>query len=182
VAVDSATDTLVVGQGGSPSSSVISVIPLRGPAIGGRDSATFTVGRRGSFGLTAAGTPAPRVTEQGKLPAGVSLSVGGTLSGTPKVGAGGLYPIVITAANGIGGAAIKRFTLTVDQAPAIVSVNHATFTVGKRGLLTVRTAGFPVATVSEQGRCLRVFDSRSKRTARRRSEGFRPSRPGARPM
>jgi hypothetical protein len=39
----------------------------------------------------------------------------------------------------------------VDQAPAITAVNKATFTHGKRGLLAVRTARFPVAAVTEQG-------------------------------
>jgi DNA-binding beta-propeller fold protein YncE len=147
VAVDSTTDSLVLAE----SNSTVQVIPLTRPAIGGPDSATFTVGRSESVGLAATGTPAPRVTEQGKLPAGVSLSAAGTLSGTPKSGAGGVYPITIAAANGIGAAATRRFTLTVHQAAAVTSVNHAAFAVGKRGLLTVRTTGFPVATVSEQG-------------------------------
>jgi putative Ig domain-containing protein len=81
----------------------------------------------------------------------VSLSAAGTLGGTPKSGAGGVYPITITAANGIGTAATRRFSLTVDKAAEIISVNHATFALGKRGLLTVRTTGFPMATVREQG-------------------------------
>jgi DNA-binding beta-propeller fold protein YncE len=162
VAIDSATDTLVLAE----ANSTVGVIPLKAPAIGGRDSATFTVGRGGSVGLAATGTPAPRVTEQGKLPAGVSLSVGGTLSGTPKAGAGGVYPITITAANGVASAATKRFTVTVDQAPAIISVNHATFTVGRPGLLTVRTTAFPTATASEQGALPAGFRFTAERNGR----------------
>ena len=146
-AADDVTGTLILAT----ADATVLVIPLRPAAIGGRDSASFTVGQSGRFAVTATGTPAPRVTEQGKLPAGVSLSASGTLRGTPKAGTGGVYPIMITADNGIGGAATERFTLTVDQAPTIISADRATFTPGRRGLFTVRTAAFPVATVSEKG-------------------------------
>lgn len=147
LAVDSATDSLVAAE----SNATLQVIPLAAPAIGGAVSPTFTVGRAGSVSLGVTGMPSPAVTEQGKLPAGVSLSAPGTLTGTPKAGAGGVYPLTIAAVNGIGVTATRRFTLTVDQAPAISSINHATFTHGKNGLMTVRTTGFPVAAVTEQG-------------------------------
>jgi hypothetical protein len=78
------------------------VFPLAAPAIGAPVSAMFTVGRAGSVNLGVTGLPVPAVTEAGKLPAGVSLSAPDTLGGTPKACAGGVYPITISAANGIG--------------------------------------------------------------------------------
>jgi DNA-binding beta-propeller fold protein YncE len=147
LAVDTVTDSLVAAE----ANSTLQVFPLAAPAIGGPASATFTVGHAGSVNLGVTGLPSPAVTEAGKLPAGVSLSAPDSLTGTPKAGAGGVYPLTISAANGIGVTATRRFTLTVDQAPAITSVNKATFTHGKSGLLTVRTAGFPIAAVTEQG-------------------------------
>ena len=174
--MDSATGSLVAAE----SNSTVQVFPLAAPAIGGAVSATFAVGRVGTVSLGVTGMPSPAVTEQGRLPAGVALSAPDFLSGTPKAGVGGVYPITVAAANGIGTTATRRFTLTVDQAPAITSVNHATFAHGKRGLLTVRTTGFPVATVTEQGALRPGFGSRPRRTARRRSAGSRPRRPEAR--
>ena len=112
----------------------------------------------------------------------MSLSAGGTLSGTPKSSAGGVYPITITAANGIGAAVTGRFTLTVDRAPAITSVNHATFTLGKRGLLTVRTTGFPVASVSEQGPLPAGVRFTSEKNGQATISGIRPSPAGTRRM
>ena len=39
--------------------------------------------------------------------------------------------------------ATQTFTLTVNQPPAITSVDHVTFTVGTLGTFTVTTSGFP---------------------------------------
>ena len=62
--------------------------------------------------MTANGTPTPTFSEVGALPGGVTLLPSGVFSGTPnQVGS---FPIVITAANGIGSNATEDFTLTVD--------------------------------------------------------------------
>jgi hypothetical protein len=67
----------------------------------------------GSFTVTATGFPAPTFTKTGTLPAGVTLTSTGKLSGTPVAGAAGSYPITITASNGVGSNATQSFTLTV---------------------------------------------------------------------
>ena len=41
--------------------------------------------------------------------------------------------------------------LTVNQAPAITSANHTTFTVGTAGSFTVKTTGFPTSSLNETG-------------------------------
>jgi YVTN family beta-propeller protein len=150
IAVDQATDTLVDATAAGPDST-ISVIPLQAPQITSRASATFTVGKPASFDFSATGTPALRISVTGKLPAGTWLRPIGELTGTPDPGSGGIYPVTIHAANGITPAAAQRFTLTVDQPPAITSASHATFTHGKHGSFTVRTAAFPTASVTERG-------------------------------
>ena len=88
-------------------------------------------------------------TETGKLPSGVTLNpTSGLLGGTPAAGTGGIYPITVTASNGVLPNATQSFTLTVDQAPSITSANYATFTKGILGSFTVTTAGFPAPTLS----------------------------------
>jgi hypothetical protein len=63
--------------------------------------------------VTATGYPAPKITESGQLPKGVTFSSAtGTLSGTPKAGTEGSYAITITAKNS-SGTATQNFTLTV---------------------------------------------------------------------
>jgi len=81
------------------------------PAITSQHSAAATIGDRFSFLITTTGYPAPKITETGVLPAGISLGSGG-LTGTPKRGTSGTYPITIAAAS-TAGTVTQNFTLTV---------------------------------------------------------------------
>ena len=122
------------------------------PAITSANHATFTTGIAGTFQVTASGFPTSMTfSETGTLPTGVTLSLAGLLSGTPAAGTGGLYPITITASNGISPDATQNFTLTVDQPPAITSANNTTFTVGTLGSFTVTATGYPAPTFTETG-------------------------------
>jgi hypothetical protein len=85
------------------------------PAITSANSTQFVLGAAGTFTVTATGYPAPTFSETGTLPNGVALTSAGVLSGTPT-GAGGTYPITITAQNGVSPNATQTFTLTVKQA------------------------------------------------------------------
>jgi hypothetical protein len=91
------------------------VQPLRPPSIISGPTATAAVGRFFAFSVTATGFPAPRFSEVGGLPAGVSFSSSGILSGTPRTGSAGTYPFTITATNSAGSAS-QAFTLTVVRA------------------------------------------------------------------
>lgn len=90
------------------------------PAITSANNATFVVGTAGSFTVTTTGSPTPAITESGSLPSGVTFTDkhDGTaaLAGTPSAGTAGIYPITITAANGVGSNATQSFTLTVNAA------------------------------------------------------------------
>ena len=132
------------------------------PAITSAAVATFDVGQPGSFTVKTTGYPATALSESGTLPAGVTFldngngtaTLSGTpfaLSGTPPAAVAGTYHFTIKAGKSAS-APSQNFTLTVDQAPIISSVNSDTFTIGQAGSFTVATAGFPAATLSESGK------------------------------
>ena len=124
------------------------------PAITSANSTGFTVGVAGNFAVTASGYPTSSFTETGALPAGVTLTSAGVLSGTPILGSSGSYPITFTANNGINPNATQSFTLsvtTVPVAPSITSVASTTFTVGTAGTFAVTASGNPAPTFSETG-------------------------------
>lgn len=57
--------------------------------VSGPSTAGFTISKAGSVTLTATGPPAPTLTEQGDLPAGVTFTAQGgtaTIAGTPQGG------------------------------------------------------------------------------------------------
>jgi hypothetical protein len=119
-------------------------------AITNANNTTMAVGTAGTFTFTATGSPAPTFTETGALPNGVLLT-GAVLVGTPAAGTSGVYPITITAHNGVGADSTQSFTLTVYQSAAITSANNATMTVGVAGSFTFTATGLPAPTISETG-------------------------------
>jgi len=83
------------------------------PVITSADNTSVAVGTALSFQVTSTGFPAPNYSITGTLPAGVTFHTGtGILSGTPKAGTAGTYPVTITATNSTG-AVSQSFTLTV---------------------------------------------------------------------
>lgn len=122
------------------------------PLITSPDSATFTVGRAGTFTVTATGNPRPGLTLTGALPAGITFSSSSAmLSGTPEAGSGGSYSLQITAHNGVLPDSIQGFTLTVQAPPAITSASSTTFVIGAPGSFSVQCTGFPVPSLSVSG-------------------------------
>jgi hypothetical protein len=125
------------------------------PAITSADQTTFSTAGAGSFTVTSTGNPTDSLSETGSLPSGVSFVDNGdgtgTLSGTPAVGTGGIYPITFGASNGVGGPASQSFTLTVDEPPSFTSASSATFLVGARGTFTPTADGFPAPSFTESG-------------------------------
>lgn len=161
VAVDPQTDTLLAVAGGETY-----VVALQPPAITST-SVTFTVGQQQAVTIPASGTPAPDFTETGALPAGLSLTSDGTLTGKPKPGTARTYQISVTAANGVAPAATRAFRITVNQRPAFASARHVTFRAGAEHRFTIRATGMPVPTVTEKGKLPRGlrFTARKNGTA-----------------
>jgi hypothetical protein len=150
--------TITASNGVHPDATQSFTATVHGPpTITSADHATFTTGLIGTFTVTTtAGTPtATTLSKTGALPTGVSFVDNGdgtaTLAGTPDAGTGGSYPIRITASNGVSPDATQSFTLTVDQAPAITSADHTTFTIGTAGGFTMTSTGFPVVALTETG-------------------------------
>jgi hypothetical protein len=108
--------TNLIGTGPASAASN-SVTPTAGglvaPIITSATSATFTSGSPGTFKFLASGSPTPTFSEIGKLPSGVALSAGGVLTGTPAIATNGIYPITVTAANGVAPDATQSFILYV---------------------------------------------------------------------
>ncbi len=86
---------------------------------------TFTQSTPGTFTVTTSGSPTPVLTETGALPAGITFHDNGngtaTLAGTSN-DAVGIYPITITAHNGLAADVTQNFTLTLAAPSACVTV------------------------------------------------------------
>jgi putative cofactor-binding repeat protein len=143
--------TITAQNGVAPNASQnFTLTVYSAPAITSANGATFTMGMAGTFTAIAIGAPAPTWSESGTLPAGVTFNTAtGILAGTPTVG--GIYPITITAQNGVLPNASQNFTLTINFAPTITNANNATFTVGTPGTFTATASGIPASTWSEGG-------------------------------
>lgn len=71
--------------------------------------------------------PAPTFSTAGPLPANVTLSSGGLLSGVPLVSLGGQsFPFTLTATNGVAPDASQSFTLRINRRPVGGTVSLAT--------------------------------------------------------
>jgi len=141
------TITASNGIGTSPTQSFTLNVDLA-PTFTSGTSTTFTAGSLGTFTATATGFPVPTFSTTSALPAGVTLSAAGVLSGTPGPGTGAVYPITITAANGVAPNATQNFTLTVNQTPVFTSQNSTSFLLGSSGSFQVTASGFPAPTFS----------------------------------
>lgn len=83
------------------------------PTITSSNNPTATAGTPFSFQITATGYPSPNFSKTGSLPSGLTFHGDtGIISGTPRTGAQGAYPLTITAKNG-SGTVIQNFVLTV---------------------------------------------------------------------
>jgi hypothetical protein len=119
------------------------------PAITNANTTAFTVGVSGAFHVGATGYPTPAFTLSGTLPNGVGFNPATQMiSGTPAAATGGSYPVTLTATN-VAGTNTQSFTLTVNQTPAITSVNSTTFTVGHAGSFQMTGNGFPAPSFIE---------------------------------
>ena len=117
-------------------------------AITSPDSLTCEVGSACSFTATADGFPAPSFQLDG-LPAGLSFDTSsGELTGTPDAGTGDEYTLSLVASNGVGSDDSQDFTLTINEAPAITSVDNHSCELGQSCDFTFAADGFPAPTFS----------------------------------
>ncbi len=122
------------------------------PTFTSDTSTSFTVGKPGSFTVTASGPPSPTLSEStsDQLPSGVTFTPAtGTLAGKAAAGSGGVYTLNFTASNGVGSDTMQTFTLTVQEAPAFTSATSATVLVGSSLAFAVTDRGYPLPTLTE---------------------------------
>ncbi|MDN4613099.1 putative Ig domain-containing protein [Leifsonia sp. F6_8S_P_1B] len=122
------------------------------PGFTSAAAATVAEGAALSFAVTTSGYPAATLSRSGSgFPAWLTLTDNGDgtglLSGTAPQGSGGVYPFVLSAANGFQPTAQQSFALTVTQAPAFLSAPAATFTASEAdGFFVSTRAGWPATT------------------------------------
>jgi hypothetical protein len=148
--------TLGAANGVSPAASQSFALTVHeAPAITSADNHTFSNGLSGTFTVLTTGFPAGTLTESGALPTGLTFTDNGngtaTIAGTPAIALGAVFPLTITASNGVSPDATQSYTLTVDHAPAFISTASHTFTVGQSDSFTVSTTGLPTGALTESG-------------------------------
>jgi large repetitive protein len=121
------------------------------PVITSGGSTGFIVGDAGSFTVTASALPAATFSETGPLPSGLTMTAGGVLSGTPAAGTGGLYPITVTASNGVAPDYTQQLEVLDYQAAAITSGDSATFQVGTAGSFALTATGYTAPSFTSSG-------------------------------
>ena len=145
--------TITASNGAAPDATQSFTLTVAdAPVITSADNIIFTVGGAGAFEITATGSSPITITQSGSLPRGVTFTdtSGGIalLYGTPAPGTGGVYPLTITASNGVGDTT-QSFILTVDESPLITSIDNTAFTIGSFGTFNVTTSGAPtVSTIT----------------------------------
>ena len=146
--------TLTATNGTSSITQSFTLVVNQAPAFTSTASTDFPVGSAGSFSVTTSGVPVASITETGALPSGVTFKDNGdgtaTLAGTPAAGAGGTYPLTLTATNSAG-SITQSFTLSVDEGPAVTSASSTNFSVGTAGTFTVTATGSPPPSLTESG-------------------------------
>ena len=109
LAPDAATAPITITTGAAPAAPVF---------IAATPPATTTVGEDYAYTFAATGNPAPTfAVASGTLPAGLTLSPAGVLSGTPTTA--GRTTFTVTATNGVApNAATAPIDITIESAPA----------------------------------------------------------------
>ncbi len=113
-------------------------------------AANLTAGVPATVTPLESALPAATFTETGAMPAGVMLTSAGVLTGTPAPDSGGLYPITITASNGVAPDFAQPFTLTVVQRATISVATTATGEVGTPLSIPIAVTGYPAPEVQAE--------------------------------
>lgn len=152
VATDTGSAYLSDGYAALPSSVTVitpSSATTMCPAVLGPFIVTFTLGQARQVQIQASATPSASFSATG-LPAGLTLSPAGVLSGTPT-GTVGPQMAMVTAANGFGPPDTEPIDIDIDQPPVITSAARATFQTGALRHFDAIAKGYPSPKFSEVG-------------------------------
>jgi hypothetical protein len=157
---DSGTHTATIAASAKNQTTSIQKLMItvdNAPVFKSRATDLVHTGTGFSYAITTAhGYPVPTITTASTLPGGVTLTdnQNGTadLTGTPDPNAGGVYPITITATNGIGAPVSQSFVLKVYQAPVIQPIDTTTVTKGMAMTpLPIVATGYPKPKLAVSG-------------------------------
>ncbi len=141
---------VVSATAGAGNSSVDQIVRAA-PSFTSANATTFTVGTVGGFPVTTsiAGYPAANFSIAGTMPAGTDWidNFDGTMTlfGSAEVGMGGVYPLTLSATNGVGSPVTQAFTLTMNERPRFLSDDMAEFQVGTNTTFSALAVGYPNA-------------------------------------
>src|SRR5215831_12546261 len=88
----------------------------------------------------------------GSLPAGLTLSSAGTITGTPTALGNANFTVRVSDSSTVGPQSTTQvLSIAVNQAPTITSANSVTFVAGTTGAFTVTATSSPAPTLTEAG-------------------------------
>lgn len=133
-----------LGPGAVGTIALLPKFPLtvtNGPIFTSPNSATFTVGTPGSFGVV---TTSGIISTTNTAPPGLFFAGGNpaSLAGTPAVGSGGQYSMTFEG-NGSLGSTQQAFNLNVNEGPSFTSPRIVTLFAGVPASFDVTTVGYP---------------------------------------
>jgi large repetitive protein len=137
------------------------------PTITSSNTATFVVGKSGSFTVVAIGTPTPTFAESGTLPKGLTFNkTTGVLSGTPASGTAKSYALTFTATNSAGESKVQSFTLVVSTGATNPTASNMTLSTPATASITATAPGpaspTPTATTVSSDSTLDIEDETSQ--------------------
>jgi Putative Ig domain len=147
--------TVIATSSAGIGSQALTITVDAAPVIASPSSLTVRIGSGIRFTFSAQGYPAVRPQVTGVLPKGLTLAAGRgirstTMSGTPSVipNSGGVYPLTVSAANGVGTPGVQQFVLTIAIVPEFTSAKSTMFGSGVPSAFTVTTTSYPTAHLS----------------------------------
>ncbi|MDH6284816.1 YncE family protein [Prescottella agglutinans] len=141
--------SVTASNGVKPDATVPVVLEVKGaPTVAGTPP-RGAAGKPYNYTFTKTGYPAPKLkVATGTLPAGVTLSPEGVLSGTPTVG--GRFEFTVRGSNGIGADAVLPVVLDLNEVPH-VSGTPPNGVVGQSYRHTFTISGYPAPSVTVTG-------------------------------
>jgi PKD repeat protein len=111
-----------------------------------------------TFTVTTSGVPAPALAMTGDLPKGITFADKGdgtaTISGRLAAGAGGVYPVTLTATNAFG-TGTQAFAFNVRKAPSFTTPSRLPdASSGTAYSTTIRASGAPAPAITLTGGAL----------------------------
>jgi hypothetical protein len=105
----------VTNTAGSKVTSTVTITVNAPPQITSLNNTTFIVNVNGTFTVTASGSPTPALHITGSLPTGVTFTDNnnGTATITGTATSAAVYPVTLTASNGVSPNGTQAFTLSV---------------------------------------------------------------------